>query len=80
MKLCDMCQKEFPDAELDFLDRCEPCFRVYVMDPPPATSLLFQSTQNPHNKKETKAYVDRLERKRWTPQGIEHNYTKRIYG
>lgn len=79
MKPCAMCKQDFPPEALDFLERCEPCFRAYIDDPKDET-LLFQSTKNPHNTKETKAYVERLQRKRMTPQGVEHNYKQRIYG
>lgn len=30
MRPCVMCKKEFKTEELDFLERCEPCFRAYV--------------------------------------------------
>lgn len=30
---CVMCKKEFDEKELDFLGRCEPCFRVYMAIP-----------------------------------------------
>lgn len=80
MKPCAMCHKEFHEKLLDFLERCEPCFRAYVTGNIPDKPLLFQSTHNPHNSKETKAYVERLEQKRWTPQGVDHRYKKRIYG
>ncbi len=30
MKSCCMCFKEFKEDELDFLQRCEPCFHMYV--------------------------------------------------
>jgi hypothetical protein len=33
MKKCCMCKKEFPAEELDFLERCEPCFRKYMDTP-----------------------------------------------
>lgn len=77
---CSVCGQQYEKNELDFLERCLVCFRRYVDNPPPARPLLFQSTHNPHNPKETKAYVERLERKRLTPQGVDHNYQKRIYG
>lgn len=25
-----MCKKEFEEKDLDFLERCEPCFHIYV--------------------------------------------------
>ena len=27
---CLMCKKEFDAAELDFVGRCEPCFKLYM--------------------------------------------------
>ena len=30
MKQCIMCKGMFPPAALDFLGRCEPCFRKYM--------------------------------------------------
>lgn len=30
MKPCCMCKKEFEEKDLDFLGRCEPCFRTYL--------------------------------------------------
>ena len=80
MEECCMCQGMFMPGSLDFLGRCEPCFRLYLEDPKPLLLRPPEKTGNPHNPKETKGYVDRLERKRMTPQGIDHNYVKRIYG
>ena len=77
---CSACRENFPKAELDFLGRCLGCFRAYLDAPKSDEPRLFQSTGNPHNSKETKAYVERLERKRITPQGVDHNYVRRIYG
>jgi hypothetical protein len=33
MKKCVMCYKEFEEKDLDFLGRCEPCFRKYLNMP-----------------------------------------------
>lgn len=30
MKACIMCKGEFEEKDLDFLGRCEPCFRAYL--------------------------------------------------
>jgi DNA-directed RNA polymerase subunit RPC12/RpoP len=30
MKPCVMCKKEFAEAQLDFLGRCTPCFKLYL--------------------------------------------------
>jgi hypothetical protein len=30
MKPCIMCHKEFEEKDLDFIGRCEPCFRAYL--------------------------------------------------
>jgi DNA-directed RNA polymerase subunit RPC12/RpoP len=30
MKKCVMCKEDFEEDKLDFLDRCEPCFRKYL--------------------------------------------------
>jgi hypothetical protein len=80
MEECGMCHGMFVPGTLDFLGRCEPCFRDYINAPRPDETRLFQGTGNPHNPKETRAYVQRLERKRVTDQGVDHNYVKRIYG
>jgi hypothetical protein len=80
MEVCCRCKGAFEPGTLDFLERCEPCFRIDIQDPKDEP-LLFQSTRNPHNTKETKAYVERLQRKRMTPDGgVDHNYKQRIYG
>ncbi len=79
MTPCDHCKTPFPKEALDFLGRCEPCFRRYINNLPPDVPLLFRSTHNRHNRKETAAYVQRLERKCMTPQGIDHNYVRRSY-
>jgi DNA-directed RNA polymerase subunit RPC12/RpoP len=34
MKPCVMCKKEFEEKELDFLGRCEPCFKSYLLMKP----------------------------------------------
>lgn len=33
MKKCCMCKKDFPADQLDFLERCEPCFRKFMDTP-----------------------------------------------
>jgi hypothetical protein len=33
MAPCVMCKKEFEAKDLDFLGRCEPCFRIYMAIP-----------------------------------------------
>lgn len=33
MKLCVLCKKEFKEEELDFLERCEPCFKDWMTKP-----------------------------------------------
>ena len=33
MKECVMCHVEFEEKDLDFLGRCEPCFKKYMTMP-----------------------------------------------
>lgn len=33
MKKCCLCGKEFKAEELDFLERCEPCFKNWMNTP-----------------------------------------------
>ena len=40
MTNCVMCKKEFCAAELDFLGRCEPCFKEYMAMPEDKRPLL----------------------------------------
>jgi len=33
MKPCVLCKKDFNEADLDFLGRCEPCFHLWMETP-----------------------------------------------
>lgn len=33
VKKCVMCKEDFPAAELDFLERCDECFKKYMTTP-----------------------------------------------
>lgn len=33
MKQCVLCKQDFEDKELDFLERCEPCFKTWMTTP-----------------------------------------------
>lgn len=47
MKDCCMCHKQFEEKDLDFLERCEPCFKEYLtMDKKPNVGVPFVPIYN----------------------------------